>query len=1347
MKNINKNRKAQIFIISVIIAVTIALGTSFILLNYMFKETAENQAIGTYQAAIMDSIATGDSVSTYVDSAYSLAVSNALDEYFYGNPKPVIASKNNDGAIDAGEVNYCGNYIYRVWNSENKNCYPDFRSKEFELNAIIDKNFGELTYLSKSLASEEYFDNILLQPIYYDYKYDISKGSTKIIAYPKESYKIHTLNSNDVKSNEDVKAYLDGKYLGAEGDIEGIPLIPPASGNFRTANNRKIEYIVIHYTAGHDIAGAMSRFSIPNEGASSHYIVGAEKDEFKTIQAVLDSDVSYHGGCDSDKYGCAKEEYKSINSKSIGIEVVNYAYDRIEKKKDNGQTYEVAINTNKESCETGRPDKIFYPSYNIGGKDTGANNLCWTKFPEEQYKNLVALTAILAKKYDIPIDRTHIIGHVEIVLKNKVDPGPAFDMDKFVLDVQEAAKNDISINIAELSGASSQECIVSDDTDWEITGAKISNSIYTSDQIMKATVNVKNDADNCVILKSKLTAKYTIDGKEYVDMFEKTINAYKNSEKNPTTDIEFSCSFTTDPKIYQSKRTTDCLFLVPESSEIKYTISFSATDQNSDSDEFIDDALVFTAKKYIGKQVDLIVAGDLTESERNKISAAKLNLEKLGVLEYINEIAEENNIPRELILGLITQESGGNLDADSGLAAGLMQVTKSTFDGIKFEDKCTWEEYKKDAKCQIRAGVAVLKANYESVSDKTIYYVCNKNCYGENNNGAKGYWSSCKGGCDQSKCIGPINKQYSGWEAALRRYNGGGSNDLPKSGEQTSGCVNQPDYEYVEKVMRLANGWGYAGTNDVKIKEELNHGILGVYSIRPTLSKDVGFDFKIIDMLVVFAKETSKTCGAEGVNKNDCIKSQIEEWNLNLPQEYKYIKLSDQCDENTDIAKINKFAEELNECMQSLDDNCKCKFSNNVVKIKSISSDDDSSALSYYDSNDDVKNIYFDHGIYDANGEDLVKNSLSASDILFYKKAGQMTQGASSFTKECSAVKKTYRMCLDTNQKYTAYDETNEKVVEKYIVIPFAITIRDNVAPKRIQSVSYGNMQHDENSIVLKWTPGKERDITHYNIYMSSDKTKLEEAQTQYLKEDVKFKSLYIVDEKYESYKSIDINNPICKLSDSSNDVKYCSFEYNAVDASGNSVKIGLEKEKLYYLSDEDKFMYILDGKLSYNELQADSEKFIAVTANDIDGNEIDNLADDQKIKIDENMISVIPKNMLSPALALISGMPEISQANNENIIKLSWGSVGINIDGSSYYGSIPIKYTVYTSSIECADSEVKKITDFNGNYGPYDRNSDVGINLGSQDIKCIGVSASAEDKKFDSVITKSLNLPSGAPS
>ncbi|WP_267241196.1 N-acetylmuramoyl-L-alanine amidase [Streptomyces sp. PR69] len=151
-------------------------------------------------------------------------------------------------------------------------------------------------------------------------------------------------------------------------------------GNYNVANRPEagydIRYIALHDTEG-DYASALNVFQNSRMYASAHYLIRAS--DGLVTQMVENKNEAWHAG------------NKTLNMHSIGIEHEGYAM--------------------KEGS--------------------------W--YTEPQYESSAALVKHLAAKYDIPLDREHIIGHDEIpgVLDHKVraqhwDPGPYWDWNHYM---------------------------------------------------------------------------------------------------------------------------------------------------------------------------------------------------------------------------------------------------------------------------------------------------------------------------------------------------------------------------------------------------------------------------------------------------------------------------------------------------------------------------------------------------------------------------------------------------------------------------------------------------------------------------------------------------------------------------------------------------------------------------------------------------------------------------------------------------------------------------------------------------------------------------------------------------
>ncbi|MEV0961369.1 N-acetylmuramoyl-L-alanine amidase [Streptomyces sp. NPDC049910] len=120
---------------------------------------------------------------------------------------------------------------------------------------------------------------------------------------------------------------------------------------------------------------ALKVFQDPGHGAATHYVVGGDG---RVAQMIRELDVAFHAGS------------REVNERSIGIEHEGFV---------------------------DRPED----------------------FTDEMYASSARLTAGICARYGIPVDREHIIGHVEVPGTDHTDPGPHWDWDRYIPMVRRAA--------------------------------------------------------------------------------------------------------------------------------------------------------------------------------------------------------------------------------------------------------------------------------------------------------------------------------------------------------------------------------------------------------------------------------------------------------------------------------------------------------------------------------------------------------------------------------------------------------------------------------------------------------------------------------------------------------------------------------------------------------------------------------------------------------------------------------------------------------------------------------------------------------------------------------------------
>jgi N-acetyl-anhydromuramyl-L-alanine amidase AmpD len=126
--------------------------------------------------------------------------------------------------------------------------------------------------------------------------------------------------------------------------------------------------MIIVHVAQGSYSGTISWFQYRRSNVSAHYVVGRRG---RVAQCVHNEDIAWHAG--NWRY----------NTKSIGIEHAGYA----------------------------------------------GNPKTWTK---RMYRSSAKLSAYLSKRYNIPVDRRHIIGHREVPGVNKTCPGRYFNFDRYL---------------------------------------------------------------------------------------------------------------------------------------------------------------------------------------------------------------------------------------------------------------------------------------------------------------------------------------------------------------------------------------------------------------------------------------------------------------------------------------------------------------------------------------------------------------------------------------------------------------------------------------------------------------------------------------------------------------------------------------------------------------------------------------------------------------------------------------------------------------------------------------------------------------------------------------------------
>ncbi|MDD5700260.1 MAG: N-acetylmuramoyl-L-alanine amidase [Candidatus Nanoarchaeia archaeon] len=162
---------------------------------------------------------------------------------------------------------------------------------------------------------------------------------------------------------------------------------------------REIDTIVIHFTASSNLELTQAEFANTPKGI--HYLI--DKDGTIVRGDTPDSEPALH------------TNNPRINARSIGIELINLG--------DMCGATTGYCTWNGGTCKQICQD---------AGNGENVSGIYWEKFPPEQITALENLVSELVSKYDIPVDREHILGHYEIDPSVRTDPGPLFPWTGFM---------------------------------------------------------------------------------------------------------------------------------------------------------------------------------------------------------------------------------------------------------------------------------------------------------------------------------------------------------------------------------------------------------------------------------------------------------------------------------------------------------------------------------------------------------------------------------------------------------------------------------------------------------------------------------------------------------------------------------------------------------------------------------------------------------------------------------------------------------------------------------------------------------------------------------------------------
>lgn len=170
----------------------------------------------------------------------------------------------------------------------------------------------------------------------------------------------------------------------------------------------KPRYIVLHNTAGGSMQGSISH--LKSVGFSYHVLVDRGG---KAVQCVPFNRAAGHSG---------KSNWKGkdgLNGFSIGVSAANWGQ---LSPQPGGQFFNRGKNGNPITSVLSA-DQVVVARHQNGGGELG-----WEKYPEDQIATMLEVCKALLAEFPSIVD---FVGHDDIAVGRKVDPGPAFPMHRF----------------------------------------------------------------------------------------------------------------------------------------------------------------------------------------------------------------------------------------------------------------------------------------------------------------------------------------------------------------------------------------------------------------------------------------------------------------------------------------------------------------------------------------------------------------------------------------------------------------------------------------------------------------------------------------------------------------------------------------------------------------------------------------------------------------------------------------------------------------------------------------------------------------------------------------------------
>ena len=224
-----------------------------------------------------------------------------------------------------------------------------------------------------------------------------------------------------VRPNQNFSVRED-HYLGTPEGNRFQVIEPHGNGFDQKRSITKHKYIIIHFTTGTRIESTIAYFRNIAAGVSAHLLIGRDG---RVIQFLPFNAIAFHAG-----YSWWEGD-RDLNQYSIGIELDNAGI----LKQIGKKWFRKGVKIDE--------DKVASVTHKRESKLRG-----WHKFTEIQLEVTERIVRTVAEHYG-GIDKIVMLGHDDVNLAMRLDPGPAFPME----DIRERVfgRRDVNIKIFEMN--------------------------------------------------------------------------------------------------------------------------------------------------------------------------------------------------------------------------------------------------------------------------------------------------------------------------------------------------------------------------------------------------------------------------------------------------------------------------------------------------------------------------------------------------------------------------------------------------------------------------------------------------------------------------------------------------------------------------------------------------------------------------------------------------------------------------------------------------------------------------------------------------------------------------------